>query len=149
MMDHSKMGHGKMIDHSKMDHSKMNNAKKSAINIHMAWSGALPPVATNGAAYLMIHNYSKHDDKIISASTPIANRVMFHHSESKNGTAVMVHQSSIDLKAGGAVTFKPGARHVMLMGLKKPLVAGNSFPLTLVLEKAGPITVMVKVKPLG
>ena len=149
-MDHSKMKHDKMdhsmMKHDKMDHSKM--AKGTGIQIHMAWSGALPPVAKNGAAYLMIHNYSKVDDKIVGATTPIAKQVMFHSNETRDGATIMVHHNTIDLKIGKAITFKPGQQHIMLMGLTKPLVTGDTYPLTLMFAHSDPITVDVKVKPL-
>jgi copper(I)-binding protein len=37
----------------------------------------------------------------------------------------------------------------MLTGLKKPLVAGQSFPLTLRFEHAQPVTVDVQVRAIG
>jgi copper(I)-binding protein len=44
---------------------------------------------------------------------------------------------SLDLPAGKAVDLKPGGYHVMLMDLKKPLTAGDTIPITLVVESAG------------
>jgi periplasmic copper chaperone A len=39
--------------------------------------------------------------------------------------------------------------HIMLIGLKKPLTAGQSFPLTLTFAKAGTRTVEVAVEKIG
>lgn len=136
------------MDHGKMDHSKMKHSSKSSIKVHMAWSRSLPPVATNGAVYLMIHNYSAQAETLISASSPMAKQVMFHRNQSHNGSIVMAHQDNVVIKAGGAVMFKPGAQHIMLMGLTKPLVAGGSFPMTLNFEHEKSVTVTVKVKAL-
>ena len=47
------------------------------------------------------------------------------------------------------MTLKPGAVHVMLQGLKEPLRAGQSFPLTLDFAKAGKREVMVAVEKAG
>jgi copper(I)-binding protein len=47
------------------------------------------------------------------------------------------------------VTLKPGSYHVMLIGLKKPLAAGDSFPVTLKFEKAGNISITVPVKAMA
>jgi copper(I)-binding protein len=44
---------------------------------------------------------------------------------------------SLDLPAGKAVDLKPGGYHVMLMDLKKQLNAGDTIPITLVVESAG------------
>lgn len=47
---------------------------------------------------------------------------------------------------GTTVKFAPGGYHIMLMGLKQPLKAGDRFPLTLKFAKAGSVTVDVQVE---
>ena len=44
---------------------------------------------------------------------------------------------------------KPGGLHIMFIGLKAPLKAGDSFPMKLKFEKAGEVTVEVKVEAPG
>ena len=44
---------------------------------------------------------------------------------------------------------QPGAYHVMLTDLKRPLQAGDTFPLTLGFEKAGSIEVSVVVESMA
>jgi hypothetical protein len=52
----------------------------------------------------------------------------------------------IDLKPGEKIEMKPGhGYHIMLMGLKKPLKAGESFPMQLRFRKAGKVQITVKV----
>ena len=53
------------------------------------------------------------------------------------------------LPAGQEVALKPGATHIMLLGLTRPLRPGQSFPLTLVFEKAGTRAVTVSVEKAG
>jgi copper(I)-binding protein len=53
------------------------------------------------------------------------------------------------LPAGKTVQLSPGGYHLMLLGLKAPLKAGDSFPLTLKFEKAGEVTVKVRVEAAG
>lgn len=48
--------------------------------------------------------------------------------------------------AGGAVAFKPGGLHVMLMDLERDLKPGDTFSLTLKFEKAGARSVQVTVR---
>jgi hypothetical protein len=57
--------------------------------------------------------------------------------------------SGVDIPAGQPVSLKPGGEHIMLMGLSQPLREGQSFPLTLDFEKAGPRTVTVTVEKVG
>lgn len=132
-------------DHQSMKEGDKTKNKASDIMIHMPWARALPPVATNGAAYLMVHNNGNTDDRIIEIKSPIAGSVMMHKSIQKNGSLHMKHVPNLPVKARGMVQFKPGGLHVMLMGLKKPLVSGESFPITVVMEQAGEITGMVKI----
>ena len=56
----------------------------------------------------------------------------------------------IDLKAGEKIEMKPGqGYHIMLMGLKKPLKAGDSFPMQLSFRKAGKVQLTVTVMEAG
>jgi hypothetical protein len=58
----------------------------------------------------------------------------------------MKRVTSVAVPAGGEVTFKPGSYHVMLIGLKKPLKAGDAVELHLRFEKAGTIDVNAPVR---
>ena len=55
----------------------------------------------------------------------------------------------VEVTADSPVVFEPGGHHVMLMGLDDPLIEGESFPMTLVFEKAGPVEVTVAIRGLG
>jgi copper(I)-binding protein len=39
----------------------------------------------------------------------------------------------------------PGGYHIMLLGLKQPLIQGEQVPLTLTFEHAGPVTVQASI----
>ena len=58
-----------------------------------------------------------------------------------------------DVEAGKAVELKPGGYHVMLMDLKQPIKAGETVPISLVIEgkdgKKETIEVKAPVKALG
>jgi copper(I)-binding protein len=114
--------------------------------VHSPWARPLPPVAENGAAYLSVTNHAMHPDRLISGSTPIAERVEFH-THVKSGSMMMMRKlDAVDIGAHDTVTMRPGGMHVMLLGLQKPLVANESFPLTLTFAKAGSTTVTVLVE---
>ncbi|GAB4503487.1 MAG: hypothetical protein Fur0043_04790 [Anaerolineales bacterium] len=57
----------------------------------------------------------------------------------------MAHQMNVPLPTGETV-FEPGGLHVMLIGLKSDLQAGETFTVTLTFEKAGKRTLTVTVK---
>ena len=52
----------------------------------------------------------------------------------------------VAIPAGAEVAFEPGGLHLMLIGLKAPLVAGKSLPLVLQFRDAGAIKVDFEVR---
>lgn len=120
--------------------------KVGALKIDHPWSRALPPNAPAGAAYFVIHSQSTDKDALVSANSPIAEKTELHTHVMLGEVMKMQQIDSVAIPAGGEAVFAPGGNHVMLFGLKKPLVAGESFPLTLVFEKAGAVDVQVKVE---
>jgi copper(I)-binding protein len=116
----------------------------SDIGISNAWSRPTPPGADVGVAYFTLASHGK-TDRLVAASSPVAKRAELHISEMEGGVMKMRPLDSVEVKAGASVAFEPGGRHVMLMGLKKPLKRGDSFPLVLKFARSKPLTVQVKV----
>jgi copper(I)-binding protein len=56
---------------------------------------------------------------------------------------------AIEVNLGEPTVLRPGGLHIMLIGLKKPLVAGQTFPLRLRFEKAGELPVEVTVRKIA
>ncbi len=125
------------------------SAEKHEMEVEDAWSRARPATAKVGGAFMMIHNEGSKTDRLIAASSPIAKRVEIHESLMKDGVMSMAQITDLPIKPGEKVMLKPGSYHVMLMGLNRPLVEGEMFPLTLKFEFAGDIKVMVHVKAAG
>ena len=123
-------------------------ADTSGIALDHVWARPTAGNATTGAAYFTVTNTGA-PDSLLGASTPAAAAATVHETINDNGVMKMRPVPSIPLTAGKPVTLAPGGYHVMLMGLKKPLKAGDSFPLTLTFEHAQPITVTVKVEAMG
>ena len=119
------------------------------ISIAGSWSFELPPVAPNGAAYFRIENRGPASDRLVSAHSPIAASAEIHAHEMDGGMMTMCQVHSVEVPAQGEVAFEPGGLHVMLLGLKKPLVAGERYPLVLEFEKAGTIEVAVEITSSG
>lgn len=75
---------------------------------------------------------------LVSAASPVAGVVEIHEMTMDGNVMKMrALPKGLTLPAGQAVALKPGGLHVMLMDLKQPLKAGDSVPLTLVVESAG------------
>ena len=116
------------------------------LSIHGPWSRELPPVAPNGAAYFRVDNGAGAPARIVSVHSPIADRVEIHTHDMEGGVMKMRHVRSVEVPAQGSVAFEPGGLHVMLIGLKQPLVAGERFPLTIEFRDAGRVEVEVEVR---
>jgi copper(I)-binding protein len=58
-------------------------------------------------------------------------------------------KDGLEIKPGQTVELKPGATHVMLVDLKKPLSKDDHFKATLVFEKAGMAEVEFDVLAIG
>jgi hypothetical protein len=72
-----------------------------------------------------------------------------HTHSMQNGIMMMRQLEAVEIPAGGSVEFKPGGNHIMLIGLERPLVAGDRFPLTLKFEHGGMVETIVEVHGLG
>jgi len=86
-------------------------------------------------------------DRLLAVSADIAQSVELHTMRMDGDVMRMRQLNSVDVPAKQSVEFKPGGMHVMLIGLKTPLKVGNSFPMTLRFEKAGSVSVNVRVLP--
>jgi copper(I)-binding protein len=119
------------------------------IAVTEAWARATPPAATTGAAYLTIENRGTADDRLVGASSPAAGIVTIHETLEEGGVAKMRPLKKPRLPVGGALEMSPGGTHLMVMDLKQPLTEGAHLPLTLIFERAGPVTVDATVGPIG
>jgi copper(I)-binding protein len=111
-----------------------------------AWSRSTPPVAKVGVVYFTLKNDTKKSDRLLKLSTPVASKVEVHRTEELDGIARMREVAVLHVDAGQTLEFQPGGLHVMLMGLRKPLIAGTSYDLDLLFEVAGPRKVRVDVR---
>ena len=88
-------------------------------------------------------------DQLISASSPVADEVQLHTMSMEGNTMQMRQVKVIDVPATGVVELKPGGLHLMLIGIKTPLKAGDLIPVKLKFAKAGEVEVKLPVQPMG
>ncbi len=123
---------------------------KGSIVVGQAVARASVGKQPNGAAFVQLENRGKSDDVLLSASSPAAGKVEIHRMQVEGDVMKMRAVDQLALKAGQKVDMKPGdGHHLMLIGLKKPLVAGDKFPLTLQFRQAGKVMVTVEVAAMG
>ncbi len=100
----------------------------------------------NSAAYMTLVNSGDTADRVLSATTDVAQVVELHTVEMEDNVMKMRPVEQIDIPANGQVELRPGGLHVMLIDLKQSLKEGDLVNLTLILEKAGAIEVQAPVR---
>lgn len=92
-----------------------------ALAVSDQWVKAAPEGMT--AMFATLSNHSDSEIRVVSGSTEVAEKVELHEvtdgvmQEKKDGYAIPAH---------GSLTLSPGAEHIMLIGLKQPIVAGQT-----------------------
>lgn len=117
----------------------------ASIGIEQPWSRAMPPTAPTGAVFVTLFNQGP-PDQLVAASSPMADKVELHDHIHHNGLMKMVEVEKIELPSNSTQELKPGSYHIMLIGLRQPLVAGEHFPVQLEFANAGKIDLQVLVK---
>lgn len=134
-------------DHGTGHKMNMPESMSGKITIKSPWARA--SIGKNGAAFVTLVNAGNTDDKLIGATANISRRVELHTHKMDGNIMRMRQVENVPLPAGSTVMLKPGGHHVMFMGLTRELVEGQSFPLTLIFEKAGQMEVSVKIGKMG
>ncbi len=124
--------------------------KLGSLEIDQPWARATPPTAPTGEGFFTITNKGATPDRLVAMRTPAANQAEIHEMKMEGDVMRMRElDKGLELPPGATVTLSPGGFHMMLIGLKKPLIKDTRVPVTLVFEKAGSIDVELEVAPLG
>lgn len=119
---------------------------KNTISVSEVWSRPTIGQSTTGAVYFTLENTGAGDDRLVSVATPVAEKAMLHETTNDNGIMRMRHlMDGLTIGAGSSLALEPGGQHIMMIGMKRKLEKGETFPLTLTFEKAGAIVTEVAV----
>lgn len=102
----------------------------SPLTARDAWSRTADSGAT-AAIYFSLHNGAAVADTLVGVASDVADETTMHVSMEHGGTLHMAHVSSLPVPARDSVAFQPLGAHVMLTGLRRPLVAGDTVAFTL------------------
>ena len=104
-------------------------------------------VAQQKATGMFAQITSLKGGKLVSASSSAAGGVEIHEMTMDGNVMKMRALSDgLVLPAGKVVALKPGGLHLMLLELKQPLKAGDTVPVTLVVQAADGTRETVEVK---
>jgi len=86
------------------------------------------------------------DDRLVSIQTPAAALAQLHEMKMESNMMMMRPiDGGATLAAGQVVNFTPGGNHIMLSGVREPLVEGDTVELTLSFQSAPDLTLTVPV----
>ena len=109
-------------------------------NVQVADATCRPTLNGRDVTGCFVTLTASRDDRLVSVSAPLAGMAQVHEMKIENNMMKMAElKDGLPLPAGEAVSLKPGGNHIMLMGLKQPLVAGEQVSITLNFEHAQPL----------
>lgn len=101
---------------------------------------------STGVVYFTLVN-DGGSDRLLGARTDVAEVVEIHETKAQGDRMNMqLVKDGVEVSSNGQLQFKPGGLHMMLIGLKRSLNAGDKFKVVLEFEQSGLITVESKVR---
>lgn len=106
-------------------------AGQSALEVAAAWVRPTIGQSKTTAAYFVLRNAGESDDALVAVEVAGAGHSSLHETVIAGDVATMQPLERVAIPPGAVVTFEPGGKHVMVMGLSAPLKAGETVPLIL------------------
>jgi copper(I)-binding protein len=120
------------------------------LEISRPWARAATMAEKRGGGFLTIENKGDVADRLVAVSTPAAETVEIHAIKVV-GPDIKVRplETGLAIPPRATITLKPRGYHLLMKGLKAPLVAGAKIPAVLTFEKAGPRNIEMAVEAPG
>jgi periplasmic copper chaperone A len=129
----------------------LGSSAQAQTTISEAWVRGTVPQQQATGAFMRIT--SAQGGKLVGVATPVASISEIHEMKMEAGVMKMAAVPALDLPAGKVVELKPGGYHLMFMGLKQALKAGDTVPVTLTVEgkdgKKESLDLKLEVRALG
>ena len=125
--------------------SAQQPARPTTMRVPEAWARVQGDVTGMSAGYFTIQNTGTTPVMIRGVSCTGVRMATVHETRVENTMARMAPRDSLVAPAGQQVVMRPGGIHVMLMGLERPLNAGDKLRCTL-RTSAGDVPVEVTVR---
>jgi copper(I)-binding protein len=111
-----------------------------------AWAAPTPSGVDVSAGYLTISNGTAAVDRLLSATSPRAERLEVHEMAMDGAVMQMRPVAQLEIPAGEDVRFAPGGMHLMFYGVRQPFAEGEGIPVELAFETAGTVAVTLPVR---
>ena len=124
--------------------------RAGSLQISAATSRETPIPGAVAVGYLQVENTGKDDDVLLGASAAITTGIELHEMKTVDGQMQMrALGDGLPIPAGKTVALQSGGAHLMLLGVSRPLVAGEKIPMTLHFRNAGDVPIELTVQPLA
>lgn len=97
----------------------------AGVQAEQAWIRASVPGSTVSAGYLTLRNSGASDDAVIGVDIAGVRKSEVHSMRQVDGMMQMRPLTTLPLPAGQTVVLKPGADHLMLMGVEQAFELGS------------------------
>lgn len=124
-----------------------DGAATRQVSVSDAFALATVTGQPNGAVYFTVVSTDSDTLERVEVPNAIADHTEIHETvtNAQGEMSMQEMKSGVTLDPGTAVTFTPGGKHVMLVGLVQPLAVGQTFEITLDFAEADPVTLPVAV----
>lgn len=103
------------------------------------------PDSATMAVYATIANVGTSDDTLTAVSARDARSATLHATMDHGAMKMMHPTDHVPVPAGGVARLAPGGTHVMLEGLQRRFVPGDTVAITFVFRRGGSVTVNASV----
>jgi copper(I)-binding protein len=112
-----------------------------------AFARPSPMVEGAGGAYLTVLNGLDQPLQLTGIESSVAASAELHETIDDAGVMRMIpHPEGFPVPAMGVLELKPGGKHIMLLDLIEPLVAGETITLMLTFDNAAPLVIDVPIR---
>jgi hypothetical protein len=114
------------------------------------WSRQTPPGITVGVGYFTLKNTGTQSRQLLKITAPQAASIEIDRtSTDAQGVSRMWPVGKLEIAPGQTVKLSPNGLHIMLRGLKQPLLPGQTVPVTMLFADEPPVTVVLQVRALS
>ncbi len=123
---------------------------EQAVAVSGGWARETAQGQKDGGGFLTIANNAATPDRLVGASSSVAAQTQVHSMTMDHGIMRMRQVvGGLVIPARGTLELKPGGYHLMFIGLRHPLRAGEAVKLVLRFEHAGDVPARLAVEPAG
>lgn len=122
-------------------------AQEPRIAVHDGWARATGR-SDSAAAYVTIENKGAAD-RLTGVRSSVG-QAMLHETSTDGGIMRMrpiEPEQGLVVPSNGKLALAPGGAHIMVMGLKQQLTAGDRFTITLLFARSKPERAVIMVRP--